>query len=78
MRRPNVELTCTHDVCHVLYSAPPEGVGLLRGHTCPTCQVGVRELREIVIAQMPRPLPRRSVGPPPPTNSSGSGAHGFA
>ncbi len=51
MRPPNVELTCTHEVCWVLYSVPPEGLPLVRGMTCPTCGIGVLELREIVVAQ---------------------------
>ena len=45
----NVELTCTREVCHVVYSVPEAGVGLLRGQTCPTCGVGVLDMREAVL-----------------------------
>jgi hypothetical protein len=41
-----VEITCSRDVCHVVYVIPTGLVGVVRGATCPECNAGVLELRE--------------------------------
>ena len=46
--RAVVELTCTREVCHVVYSVDEELVSLLLGENCPRCSVGTLELRELV------------------------------
>jgi hypothetical protein len=51
----NVELTCTRKVCHVLYSVPPEALGLLRGVRCPTCKLGILETRKDVLGEAATP-----------------------
>jgi hypothetical protein len=42
----HVNLTCSRDVCHVMYVVSADLVPLLRGCTCPKCGHGVLELRE--------------------------------
>jgi len=41
-----VELTCSREVCHVVYVIPRDELRELLGTTCPECRLGVLVLRD--------------------------------
>jgi hypothetical protein len=52
---PSVELTCTREIDHVVYVVPADLGALLVGQTCPKCNLGILELREVGTAGHPAP-----------------------